>query len=94
MKIRSIVISATYGFKLKKTGSFMRSVRLEYSKSKIDKAGDVLKDKASTSAEITASLNVLSNWRAYHAKPLDKFATKLRERSQKISGQAIVAQRL
>lgn len=67
---------------------------LKYSKTKIDQAGEVLKNKTSTTEDITKALDVLSSWRAYHAIPLDTFATVLRQRVQKISDKAIVAQRL
>lgn len=73
---------------------FMKSVELEYSKSKIDKAGELLKTKDGSQDDITRALDVLSNWRAYHAMPLDTFAKVLKERVQKVSDKAIVAQRL
>jgi putative GTP pyrophosphokinase len=72
----------------------LESVKLQYSKTKVDRAGEVLKDKASTADEIFNALDVLSSWRIYHAKPLDTFATILRQRTQKISAHGIVAQRL
>lgn len=72
----------------------MTSSELEYSKTKIDQAGEVLKNKESAPEEIARALDILSSWRAYHAVPLDTFATVLRQRSQKISEHAIVAQRL
>jgi len=67
---------------------------LEYSKTKVDQAGEVLKNKASAANEISTALDILSSWRVYHAKPLDTFAKVLRQRTQKISSHAIVAQRL
>lgn len=72
----------------------MKSVELEYSKTKIDQAGEILKNKASDPKDIAKALDILSNWRAYHAMPLDTFATVLRQRIQKISNYAVVAQRL
>lgn len=72
----------------------MRSVELEYSKTKIDRAGELLKSKSGSEEEIAGALDVLSSWRAYHAIPLDSFATVLRQRIQKISDRAIAAQRL
>jgi len=72
----------------------MKSTELEYSKTKIDRAGELLKSKKGSEDEIAKALEVLSNWRAYHAAPLDMFATVLRERTQKISKNAVVAQRL
>lgn len=50
--------------------------------------------EASAAEDIAKALDVLSSWRAYHALPLDSFATVLRQRVQKMSVQAFVAQRL
>ena len=72
----------------------MKSTELKYSKTRIDQAGELLKNKTSTAADIAGALDILSSWRAYHAMPLDTFATVLRQRTKKINAQAIVAQRL
>ncbi len=72
----------------------MKPTAFEYSKTKIDQAGEQLKNKSGSDDDITNALDVLSSWRAYHAIPLDTFATVLRQRSQKISAHAVVAQRL
>lgn len=72
----------------------MKSVELQYSKTKIDKAGEFLKSKGLSSKETTQSLDILSNWRAVHAVPLDIFAIVLKTRAQKIHKGAIIAQRL
>lgn len=65
-----------------------------FSKTKIDRAGELLKSRAGSSEEISHALEVLSNWRAYHAMPLNTFATMLRKRIPKVSKEAVVAQRL
>ena len=74
----------------------MKAVELKYSKSKVDKAGEILKEKGLSINEVNAALDVLSNWRAFHAIPLDTFAKILKSRVKKISKSenAIVAQRL
>jgi hypothetical protein len=72
----------------------MKSTPLKYSKTKIDRAGEVLKNRTSTATEIANALDILSSWRGYHAMPLNTFATVLRQRAQKISKNAVVAQRL
>lgn len=72
----------------------MKSAPLKYSKTKIDRAGEILKDRTSTNAEIVNALDVLSSWRAYHATPLDTFATVLRQRAQRVCENTIIAQRL
>ena len=72
----------------------MKTVNYDDSKTKIDRAGELLKSKSGSDDDIANAFNILSRWRAYHAKPLDTFATVLRQRSQKISAHAVVAQRL
>lgn len=72
----------------------MKSAVLEYSKTKIDRAGELLKNRVGSADETANALETLSNWRAYHAMPLDTFAKVLKERIQKISDNAVVAQRL
>lgn len=72
----------------------MKSGKLDHSKTSIDKAGEVLKSKSATDQDITRALEILSSWRAYHALPLDAFATVLRRRIQKLSDRGMVAQRL
>lgn len=72
----------------------MKSSPLKYSKTKIDRSGDLLKNGTSSGAEMANALDILSSWRSYHAIPLDTFAKVLRKRTQKISENGIVAQRL
>lgn len=79
-----------------KKGHFMKSTLLKFSKSRIDKAGQKLKSADLTFTELEENLDVLSNWRAYHAGPLDTFAKVLKNRVKRVSAtnEAIVAQRL
>ncbi len=72
----------------------MKSVELQYSKTKIDKAGELLKNKSISSDEKLQGLEILSNWRATHAVPLDTFARVLKTRAKKIYSNTIIAQRL
>lgn len=76
----------------------MEVVKLKYSKSKVDKVGEILKKVGikATDENIALALDVLSNWRAFHAMPLDAFAKVLKARVKKISSKenSIVAQRL
>lgn len=74
----------------------MKVVELKYSKSKVDKAGEILKEVGVKAIDADSALDVLSNWRAFHAMPLDTFAKVLKERVRKISqnDNVIVAQRL
>lgn len=74
----------------------MKSVELRYSKSRVDRAGNDLKDIDAKADSLKQNLDVLSNWRAYHALPLDTFARVLKNRVKKVSknSNSIVAQRL
>jgi len=74
----------------------MKLVELKYSKATIDKAGEKLKEKKLESSALNYSMEILSNWRAYHVMPLDTFAKVLKKRVKKIDvkNNAIVAQRL
>lgn len=71
--------------------NFMKVVPLKYSKTKVDKAGEVLKVIQSDT-----ELDILSNWRSFHAIPLDTFAKVLKSRVKKVSRSQnnLVAQRL
>ena len=74
----------------------MKSTDLMFSKSRIDKAGDYLKESKVPDHVIKENLTVLSNWRAYHALPLEAFAQVLKNRAKKVSKNSslIAAQRL
>lgn len=72
----------------------MKFVELKYSKAKIDKAGELLKQGPDSPYEMAEALKILSNWRAIHATHLDSFAKVLKLRAQKVSTKAIIAQRL
>ncbi|MBC7539007.1 MAG: hypothetical protein H7281_09310 [Bacteriovorax sp.] len=67
----------------------MKVVELKYSKSKIDKAGEILKKVGFKTADTDDALDILSNWRAFHAMPLDIFAKVLKNRVKKISQKKI-----
>lgn len=70
---------------------------LNLSKSRVDRAGEGLKEIISLGdQDVKDSLQVLSKWRALHALPLNSFASVLRTRVRIISksDKAIVAQRL
>ena len=69
-------------------------VEFKYSKSKVDRAGEILKKKSSSNGELQEALEVLSNWRACHVMPLGTFAKVLRQRAGNANANAIVAQRL
>ena len=72
----------------------MKTVELKFSKTKIDKAGEALKNNGLAREDRETYLEVLSNWRSFHVMPLDTFAKVLKKRVKKINPEAIVAQRL
>lgn len=75
----------------------MTSKLLNFSKTKVDKAGEDLKDLITlVDQSADESLQVLSRWRAVHAIPLSSFASVLRARVKLITNSHnwIVAQRL
>lgn len=72
----------------------MKMNKLDYSKSKIDKAGEMLKSAVISDDERIKSLKVLSSWRTAHALPLDTFAKILKLRAAKVNASFTVAQRL
>ena len=95
-ELGNLVLLNSYSVLNKKKALFMKSVELEYSKSRVDKAGNNLKDINAQATTLQPNLEVLSNWRAYHARPLDTFARVLKNRVKKVSTStnSIVAQRL
>lgn len=70
----------------------------EFSRSQINKAGEVLaKDFGSEGFDFDEWLwafNVLSNWRACHGYPINTFQATLRKKLKNIDAEALVAQRL
>ena len=72
----------------------MKPVKLQHSKSKIDKAGEVL--RKNYHRDIQSSLEIISNWRAYHLASQEAFAKTLRARVKNVGEESntIVAQRL
>jgi ppGpp synthetase/RelA/SpoT-type nucleotidyltranferase len=65
-----------------------------YSKSKIDWAGSVLINEASTSQDTEKALEILDNWRAIHRYPTHIFKKRLKDISEKLDKEALAVQRL
>ncbi|MBC8287578.1 MAG: RelA/SpoT domain-containing protein [Nitrospinae bacterium] len=72
----------------------MKFPTLNYSKTKVNKAGKILIANSSTQRELLWAHSVLSNWRACHGHPINTFQALLRTRIKAISGKAFAAQRL
>jgi ppGpp synthetase/RelA/SpoT-type nucleotidyltranferase len=66
----------------------------EYSKRKIDKAGNVLISFPAGDPERERALSVINNWRACHSYPLQIIKMTLLTRAKKIDRAVLVAQRL
>ncbi len=66
-----------------------------YSKSQVNRAGDILKSlDAFSSVDQAWAASVLANWRACHGYPINTFQATLRSKLHSIDSDAIVAQRL
>lgn len=66
----------------------------QFSRTKVDQAGTVLRTGSATSRVIHSSREVLGNWRAAHAFPLNTMQMNLRQRARRVDAEALVAQRL
>lgn len=73
----------------------MNWAELNYKRKQIDQAGALLATgRATNPDEIAHALEVIGNWRAAHAFPLNTFQMGLRKRAQKVMPNVLVAQRL
>lgn len=73
----------------------MTWIQPKYSRSRVSRAGDVLREKGPVDVFLfTEALEILSNWRASHAFPLNTIQTFLRTKAKIIDRNALVAQRL
>lgn len=66
----------------------------QYTKSRIDKSGEILTKENPSSAETEAALTILNNWRSAHSFPMNTFQIRLRRLSKKLDKDALVVQRL
>lgn len=67
----------------------------KYSKTQVNKAGDILASPGSYSVfDEQWADDVLTNWRACHGYPINTFQATLRQKQKSIDRDAIVAQRL
>ncbi|MBI2640198.1 MAG: RelA/SpoT domain-containing protein [Candidatus Sungbacteria bacterium] len=66
----------------------------EYSRSKVNWAGEIISSAKPEHDDLLLALKILNNWRAAHNYPVNTFNVTLRERVKKIDPKAIVAQRL
>jgi len=66
----------------------------QYSRSAINRVGNVLADDSSSAEAMDAALQTLSDWRALHLRPMRTFQSVLRRYAYASDPKAIVAQRL
>jgi len=66
----------------------------QYSRSEVNRAGDVLRQQDYDSDNWLDAMDVMSNWRSCHGYPINTFQATLREKLTMIEQDAIVAQRL
>ena len=66
----------------------------KYTKFEINNAGKVLIKGTSLNGEKDKALEILDNWRAAHSYPMHIFQMRLKDKSQKIDGSSLTAQRL
>src|SRR5574341_350524 len=65
-----------------------------YTKGQVDAAGRTLVRDNATPEEMDEALEVVGNWRAIHAFPLNTFQMRLRRSAAEVYENALVAQRL
>jgi len=72
----------------------LKWVSPRYSKKAVNRAGVVLADPHSRLVETGHALDVLNNWRASHALPLNAIQMNLRLASRRVCSKPLIAQRL
>lgn len=66
----------------------------KYSKSKVNKAGEILIKEDPPMSELLWAYEVVDNWRTCHGYPINTFQAFLRKKLKHIDKEALVAQRL
>jgi ppGpp synthetase/RelA/SpoT-type nucleotidyltranferase len=72
----------------------MDNVAPRYSRTQVNRAGDILIDRSASDEQQEWAREVLSNWRSCHAYPINTFQATLRSKLKRIAPTAFVAQRL
>ncbi len=67
---------------------------LNYSKSQVNKAGEILTKEDYSFQEMLWAFEVVNNWRSCHAYPINTFQATLRKKLNSIDTNSLVAQRL
>ena len=66
----------------------------EYSRNQVNRAGNHLIDEDVTYDDFRLAVDVVSNWRACHNRPINTFQATLRDKLKNLDSDALVAQRL
>jgi hypothetical protein len=66
----------------------------QYSRSRVDKAGEVLVSQSPSFDVLNDALAVINNWRSSHSRPLYTFRLGLRRHAERVDETALVAQRI
>lgn len=66
----------------------------QYTRSQVDRAGEVLRGSPATESARQAAKAVMDNWRASHGYPLNTIQVLLRDRARRVDDRSMVAQRL
>lgn len=69
-------------------------VKREYSKTRIDRAGEVLITNGRPPRDLYEALLIVNNWRASHAFPLNTFQIATRRLARQHDSDALIAQRI
>lgn len=66
----------------------------QYSKSQVDRAGQILILPNASNEEVYEALYIVNNWRSSHSFPLNTLQVGLRQRARQVDTDALVAQRI
>src|SRR5580692_2864272 len=66
----------------------------QYSRKKVDAAGEVFASDNPDYDALNDALTVINNWRSSHSRPLYTFRLGLRRHAEKVDNNALVAQRI
>lgn len=69
-------------------------ITAEFSKKAVKRAGECLINEDASNEDVSAAMDVLSNWRSAHAYPMHAVLIFLRNQSAKIDENSVVVQRL
>ena len=70
----------------------MEWIKPKFSRSLVNRAGNILKNGSSSEDEEAWAREVLSNWRSSHIYPLNTFNSTLRDKLEKLEPDALIAE--